>query len=54
LKRFLSSLLYGIEATDPAAMAVAAMVLLGVAGMAILLPAMRAARVDPMVALRDE
>lgn len=52
--RVLAHLLYGVEPADPAALGLAASTLLGVAALAILLPAVRAARVDPMVALRDE
>jgi putative ABC transport system permease protein len=52
--RILSNLLYGIQPADPRALALVAIVLLAVATFAILLPAFRAARVDPMIALRDE
>ncbi len=52
--RVLSNLLYGIQPADPAALAIVSVALLAVAGLGILLPAIRAARVDPMVALRDE
>jgi putative ABC transport system permease protein len=50
----LANLLYGIDPAEPAALAAVSLALLAVAGVAILLPARRAARVDPMVALRDE
>jgi putative ABC transport system permease protein len=50
----LSSLLYGIGAIDPPAFAVAAGLLVAVAALATWVPARRAARVDPIVALRDE
>jgi len=53
-RRALANLLYGIQAADPEALAVVSLALLAVAGLAILLPARRAASVDPMVALRDE
>jgi predicted permease len=52
--RVLSVLLYGISAVDPVAFGGAATVLLGVAFLANLVPALRAARVDPMRALRHE
>jgi predicted permease len=52
--RLLANLLYGIQAADPNALALVSLTLLTVAGLAILLPARHAARVDPMVALRDE
>ena len=52
--RVLSGLLYGVSALDPVAYAVAALVLLLVAGAANLIPAWRASRVSPMTALRYE
>ena len=50
--RFLSSMLYGVEATDPATFGGMAILLLGVAALAGYLPAARASRTDPMEALR--
>jgi len=52
--RAMSHLLYGVSAYDPATFAGAAAVLLVVAALASFLPARRAARVDPMSALRAE
>jgi ABC-type antimicrobial peptide transport system permease subunit len=52
--RVLTSLLYGMRAADPKVLIAVSFSLLVVAGLAILLPASRAARVDPMIALRDE
>jgi predicted permease len=54
LVRFVSSLLYGVSATDPATYATTAVVLILVGIIAAFLPARRASRVDPMVALRYE
>jgi predicted permease len=54
LSRFLSSLLYGISATDAVAFVVVSAVLLSVALVAILVPALRAAAIAPMDALRHE
>jgi putative ABC transport system permease protein len=54
LSRFLGSLLYEVEPTDPSVFAGVAILLLLTAVLASWLPARRAARVDPMVALRCE
>jgi len=50
----LGSLLYGVSALDPVAYAVAAAVLLAVAGVAAFVPALGASRLDPLRALRTE
>jgi putative ABC transport system permease protein len=52
-RRVLASLLYGVQPADPYVLAVVSITLLTVAGVATVLPARRAARVDPMIALRD-
>jgi ABC-type antimicrobial peptide transport system permease subunit len=54
LGRLLSGLLYGIPATDPLTFGACVAILSLVAVIASLVPGLRATRVDPMVALRDE
>jgi ABC-type antimicrobial peptide transport system permease subunit len=54
VSRLLEGLLFGIEPNDPATLGLAVAVLTGVAVGACLLPAWRAARVDPVEALRAE
>jgi ABC-type antimicrobial peptide transport system permease subunit len=54
LTRFMDSILFGVGTTDPATFAGVAVVLLGVAFLASWIPARRAARVDPLIAMRAE
>jgi predicted permease len=52
--RLISAMLFGVSATDPLTIGATTLLLIMVAALASLLPARRAARVDPMVALRYE
>jgi putative ABC transport system permease protein len=52
--RVMTSMLFGVAATDPFTLLAVSLVLPGVGALACWLPARRAARIDPMVALRAE
>ncbi len=52
--RLAASFLFGLKPSDPATIGLATFVMIAVAGFASLLPAYRATRVDPLVALRYE
>jgi len=54
LTRLISGLLYGVEPADPLTLGVVVLLLLATGALAAWLPARRAARVDPMSALRAE
>jgi putative ABC transport system permease protein len=52
--RLVSSLLFGLKPTDPLTIAVAVLLMAAAGALASYLPARRATKVDPMVALRYE
>jgi putative ABC transport system permease protein len=54
LTRLMQALLFEVSPSDPATLAGVAALIMVVAAVASLVPAVRATRVDPMVALRDE
>jgi ABC-type antimicrobial peptide transport system permease subunit len=53
-QRLIASQLYATKPNDPICILVAILVMTGIAVLASFLPARRAAKIDPMVALRDE
>jgi len=54
LSRFITTLLFNVRPTDPAVYGAVSFVLIAVALVASYLPARRASRIDPLIALRDE
>ncbi len=54
LSRSMTTLLFNVQPTDPAVYAAVSFVLIAVALLASYLPARRASRIDPLIALRDE
>jgi putative ABC transport system permease protein len=54
LTRFMQSLLFGVDAADPATFAAIIALLVSMALVATYVPARRAARIDPLVSLRAE
>jgi ABC-type antimicrobial peptide transport system permease subunit len=53
VSRVVTRLLFGISATDPTTFTLVSLILIGVGLVASLVPAWRASRVDPIVALRS-
>jgi putative ABC transport system permease protein len=54
LTRFLRSFLFGVSAYDPITLIAVSMLLAAIAALACYVPARRAMKIDPMVALRDQ
>jgi len=54
LARVTRSLLFGVSPTDPFTYLAVGLVIIGVALLACMVPAQRAMRVDPLVAIRNE
>jgi putative ABC transport system permease protein len=54
LTRLMEGMLFGVSASDPASYALLTALMLGVAALALYLPARRASRVNPLEALRSD
>ena len=54
LSRVLASLLFGIKTTDPLTYATVTLILTAAALLACIIPALRATKIDPVIALRSE
>ena len=54
LTRAMSSILFGVQPADPVTFGATIAILLAVSVAACAIPALRASRVDPLIALRDE
>jgi cell division protein FtsX len=54
VSRAISSLLFGVSATDPSTFVLTALAVAGVGALACTLPAVRATRIDPLLALRSD
>jgi ABC-type antimicrobial peptide transport system permease subunit len=54
MNRAITSLFFGVSATDPFTFVLAAVLLTTVAALACTLPAVRATRIDPIIALRSD
>jgi putative ABC transport system permease protein len=54
LSRLVASLIFGVHATDPLTFSAVVLILVGVGILAIILPAYRATRIEPVRTLRDE
>ena len=54
IKRCIASLLFDVSPADPLTFALTALALAGVAGLACMVPAIRATRIDPILALRGD